>query len=545
VREIRLEFDGAAFVLRIMMARGSLVISNQLNNLFYKQCQCRAYSNSSHRNNIAIIGGGISALSLAYWLNRVNSHYNSRPGSITIIEQSNRLGGWINTHNYQGLSGDSYLFETGPRSLQFRGGLTTLQLIQQLNLQSNLVLANEATKNRYLYLNHNSIRQAFLMPNQINSTLTKFPLFGSIVRGIVKDFFSKPAATVNSSEYDESVHSFVSRRFNSAIADNLIDPLIAGIYAGDPKRLSIKNCLAILHQLEVKNGSVLRGMLFGKNKPVYSATEQELLASAWVKALRQAQIYSFEGGMEFLVNSLEQYLAGEGNVKFLTQTQVNNMKFGRDQIELALSNSNSLQQQSQAFDFVYTTTTAPQFAALLPAQHSQLSAKLGSIPYCSVYVVNLGYNSKVLQLHGFGLLAASSSNSDVLGITFDSDCFTKQNSNPNQSRLTVMIGGTRRVDLLTRSTAEITVIAIQAVKEILNIHETPDCINVSLQKNCIPQYNVGHSQQVKLINSSLQELNDREFKGVPRLNLLGASCCGVSLNDLIHNSKLAAMQYYA
>src|SRR5437762_1101962 len=95
--------------------------------------------------HVVILGAGISGLSSAWYLKR----QHGREIDITIIEKSSRCGGWIQT-----IDQDGFLFEQGPRSCRPSGsGIYTLQLIEELGIQKEVIVADQDSKLRYIYTN--------------------------------------------------------------------------------------------------------------------------------------------------------------------------------------------------------------------------------------------------------------------------------------------------------------------------------------------------------------------------------------------------------
>jgi len=91
---------------------------------------------------VAVLGGGISGLSLAYYLKKVVTGLN-----VTLIEKTNHAGGWIKTYK-----DEAVLFEQGPRGCRSGGtGFTTLELVEQLSLNSQLITSSSQAKTRFLY----------------------------------------------------------------------------------------------------------------------------------------------------------------------------------------------------------------------------------------------------------------------------------------------------------------------------------------------------------------------------------------------------------
>lgn len=209
-------------------------------------------------HSIAILGGGISGLTCAYYLKK---KYGSAI-ELTLFEKEKRLGGLIQTKKI-----DGFLFEGGPRSIRREDGEATLELIRDLGLEDQLLFAS--AKERYLLFN-GKLEKMF-----------SFPLMRGVLPGILNDLFA-----FKRSFEDESVHTFFSKRFSPLIADRFIDPLMKGIYAGDSKQLSVKACFPYL----MHHRSIILSSLFKKKK---------------------RGIVTLKGGVEVLVNKLSQTLSQE------------------------------------------------------------------------------------------------------------------------------------------------------------------------------------------------------------------------------------------
>ena len=147
-------------------------------------------------------------------------------------------------------------------------------------------------------------------------------------------------------------------------------------------------------------------------------------------------------------------------------------------------------------------------------------------------VVNLYYsNSSLLKLHGFGYLIPrsvpfSANPEFALGVIFDSDATIGQDTIPG-TKLTVMLGGHWWDNWVGYPDEEEGAsMAKSLLKRHLNIAEEPQAVNVSLQKDCIPQYTVGHESRMWQASEKLEQ-----FQG--RLRVAGNSYTGVGLNDCV------------
>lgn len=148
-------------------------------------------------------------------------------------------------------------------------------------------------------------------------------------------------------------------------------------------------------------------------------------------------------------------------------------------------------------------------------------------------VINLYYtNPNLLPVHGFGYLIPRTIPFDqnperALGVVFDSDAVVGQDTTAG-TRITVMMGGHWWDDWPAYpDEEEATHMAKTVLRRHLNIEVEPACVLASFQKDCIPQYTVGHHQRMQSAHQTLQD----EFKG--RLKVAGSSYTGVSINDCI------------
>jgi protoporphyrinogen/coproporphyrinogen III oxidase len=152
-------------------------------------------------------------------------------------------------------------------------------------------------------------------------------------------------------------------------------------------------------------------------------------------------------------------------------------------------------------------------------------------------VVNLYYaNPALLPVHGFGYLIPRSvpwtqNPERALGVVFDSDANIGQDTAPG-TKVTVMLGGHWWDDWSSYpDEAEGAAMAKAILKRHLKIEEEPVVVNVSLQRECIPQYTVGHEERMKKAHGELM----RAFKG--KLAVAGNSYTGVGLNDCVRAAR--------
>jgi oxygen-dependent protoporphyrinogen oxidase len=153
-----------------------------------------------------------------------------------------------------------------------------------------VVSADSNAYKRYIYLNG----QLEKVPQSLSEAWSS-PLTAGVFGAAAREMF-KPKSTST----DESVFAFIERRFGRHVAENLVDPMVAGIYSGDPKKLSVKSCFRLLHDLEREHGSVVKGMLKG----MLGRKKKAKVSPLYAKLQKAGGIYSFQGGMSTLTNAL-------------------------------------------------------------------------------------------------------------------------------------------------------------------------------------------------------------------------------------------------
>lgn len=450
------------------------------------------------KRHFVVLGAGISGLALGWFL-------RERFGddiSLTILEKSPHEGGWIRSQYCQ-----DFLFENGPRSCRTKGnGIATLQLIESLGLQADVIAASPSAQQRFLYID-NKLQK---LPSGLFSFL-KSPLMQGMLPGLYRDWRFGVKC-----DGDESVYHFISRRLGHDIAERLMDPLVSGIYAGNIRQLSMQACFPDIFNKVKSKGSILNSMWAGLFK---KADPQKL--SPFVRTAAKHPLFTLRQGMGMLTKSLAEVLKN----CIMFNCSAKSLVFNHAKVEIDIGSGQTLYA-----DHVFSAVPDHALRHLI----DPLKVLVPVVPGASVAVVNMGWKEKVLNRQGFGYLVPSSEKEDVLGVVWDSEAFPQQNGSREETRLTVMLGGVNRPDIPLKQEDEIIELALKAISRHLGIKRCPDVIRVSIAIDAIPQYQVGHTGRV----NELREKIDDEFGC--RLHLAGSSWDGVSVNDCVANAKKMA-----
>src|SRR5947209_5171308 len=186
-------------------------------------------------NSVGIVGGGITGLVSAYRLKR-------RGVSVMLYEVSSRAGGPV-----QSFRRDGFLAEAGPNTM-LDTSEAVLSLIHDLGLESHRIYASERSKNRFIVRGGKPVAMPLSPQTFLSSPLFSF---GAKMRLLREPFIGQYKQVK-----EESVADFVRRRLGQEFLDYTIDPFVAGVYAGDPEKLSVNHAFPKLYALEEKYGSL-------------------------------------------------------------------------------------------------------------------------------------------------------------------------------------------------------------------------------------------------------------------------------------------------
>ena len=445
---------------------------------------------SNSRGLTVIIGGGISGLAAAHDLARSGINY-------TIVEKRPRLGGVIETQRLDGC-----VLEGGPDSFISQKP-EALALIDELGLGGEVIGSNDQTRITYILRHLGLVRLPegvqMIVPSRIWPMVTT-PLLGWGTKlRMALEMLRQPRR-----HQDRSVADFVIDHFGHETLDYLAEPLLAGVYGGDPTELSVVSVLPRFAEMEAKHGSLVRAVLKNRQRSSGGATLFRTLA----------------GGLGMLVDKL-----GEGACFHRGEAQT--IERDADGFRVRVDGDWMRAQQ------VILACPAWCASALVSALDPVLSARLAEIPYTSSATVSLGYRASEFdgRRAGHGFLIPKKERRRMAACTFVTEKFAHR-APADRVVLRCFFGGAADEAALNESDESMVEMARDELQRILGLTATPLFRWVSRWPRSMAQYTVGHADRWKEIQS--------RAAAIPGLYLAGNGYTGIGIPDCIRMGRQAA-----
>ncbi|WP_223700784.1 protoporphyrinogen oxidase [Sutcliffiella deserti] len=459
---------------------------------------------NEEKKRVFIIGGGITGLSAAYYLLKEIKEKNLNM-EVTLIEASNRLGGKIQT-----IKKDGYTIERGPDSFLERK-TSAAKLAKDVGLESQLT--NNATGQAYILLKG----QLYPMPEgAVMGIPTKLSPF--VTTGLFSPMGKMRAAAdlilpASGNKDDQSLGSFFRRRLGDEVVENLIEPLLSGIYAGDIDKLSLQATFPQFQQVEQKYRSLILGMKQTTPKKPADAPK-----------LKKGMFLTLTGGLQSLVDAMEEQLVG---VKVLKAVKVDHIeKYGDYSYGISLSNG-----EIMTADNIIITT--PHFATASMLQNFKAVAPLEKMKSTTVATVAMAFDKSAIteEIEGTGFVVSRNSDYTITACTWTHKKWLHTTPN-GKVLLRCYVGRVGEEAIVEQSDEEIKQVVLDDLNKIMNISALPEFTIITRWKQAMPQYAVGHKKM-------LDDIKDRLTEEMPGVFLAGSSFEGVGIPDCIDQGVAA------
>ena len=464
---------------------------------------------------LTIIGGGIAGLSAAYYATKQAKEQNI-PLELTLLEADSRWGGKITTDRV-----DGFVIEGGPDTF-----LATkpwaMALCKELGLGERLHGTNPDQKNTYVLHKDELVSLpdglAMMIPGKVMPMLTTRLLNPLQKLRIGLDFI----LPTRKGDEDESLGNFITRRMGRATYENLIEPLMSGIYAGDGDQLSLASTFPYLRDFEHKYGSLARGAM-----KMYRARVKSQKNTGSRSVFRTPTT-----GLAEIVEALVKYLEESGATLQLN-TPVSRITHHASTYQVELDDGTTLET-----DALVLATPAYVTGQLLGSLFPELGSVLKSIPYVSTATVSLAYKADALPraLDGYGYVIPRREGRKALACTWTSTKFPHR-APAGHALVRVFVGRAGQEDDIVWDDEKLLEIAREELELTLGITAEPLVSRVFIWEKAMPQYNLGHPEKLAAIDAALAEM--------PNIALAGNGYRGIGIPDCINSGELAAKKILA
>jgi len=444
---------------------------------------------------VVILGGGIAGLTAAF--------RRASAGETIVLEAGPRAGGSIRT-----IREDGFTLECGPNTL--RTTEAAERLLADLGLELQTVKADSKAP-RWI-VRGGSPRAVVPGPaalfNKVFTTKGKLRL-------LWEPFVAPRPAVLE----DESVHSFFARRFGEEAAVYGAGPMVSGVYAGDPRSLSMRSAFPKLWEAEGAAGSVVRGFLRKKEKKGATRT------------------LTFNGGLYTLIETLQSRLGERPGFRLEMNAAVVAIEGPRTPAPPS-RRWTVRTADGRAFDadVLVSTLSAPADARLFDGVLTRSAAALALVPYSPVTVVMQAYRAPASPRdapHGFGGLIPQVEGFRSLGILYPASLFTGRA--PEGFVLTTsFLGGA--LDRALASAPDVDLLAVASAEVARFFPRLGPAARswIARWPEAIPQLPLGHHRTLAALEQDLAAL-DAVAPGA--LHVTGGFCDGIALGERIASGE--------
>jgi protoporphyrinogen/coproporphyrinogen III oxidase len=445
-----------------------------------------------------IVGGGISGLSTAYYLAKRNL-------PSTIIESRPRLGGVIQTDRIHGCT-----LEAGPDSF-LSAKPAALDLIRDLGLAGDVIGSNDHLRVTFVRRNGRLVPLPdglmMMVPTKILPLVTTPLLSLGTKARMGMELLRAPKLRAG----DESVAEFVREHYGQEAVDYLAEPLLSGIYGGDPTQLSVRAVLPRFVELSQKYGSLTKGVLASRAQQKSQGPPAPLFRT-------------LKGGLGQLVDAVTASINSHNEV---VQDRAQTVERTGAGFRVRLSG-----------DWVETShlvlaCEAHSAAILLAALDPEASKLLGTVGYSSSMIVALGFNAADFARPpaGFGFLVPKKERRRLVALTWVGTKFSYRVPE-GQIVARCFLGGMEDAGVLAESDDAVLAEVLRELRDIAGVTATPTFTQITRWPRSMAQYLVGHPARMAELRARVTQ--------IPNLHLAGNAYDGIGIPDCIRLGKTAA-----
>ncbi len=431
-----------------------------------------------------------------------------------MLERSARCGGALET-----IRRDGFVIETGADSFLSEKPAAA-KLARRLGLVIELIPTRETYRKTYV------VRAGRLVEIPAGFSLLAPAHLGPVFRSSLFSPLGKmrialePFIAARTSNDDESLESFVTRRLGHEVLERVAQALAGGIYTADPKRLSMTATMPRFVEMERRHGSVVKGM---------RAAADARAANTDTSGARWSLFQSFKNGMA----TLPEALAARLGASIRKGAEVVDVSRNGDAWRLALADGDSIHA-----DAVICAAPAYAAARIVATIAPAVAKTLGEISYASAATVNLTFRDSDFDgpPRAFGFVVPAIEHRRIIAGSFSS--FKFEGRAPAGAILArAFVGGEMSHEMMSLSDDEMVAAVRDEFRALLGVSAAPGFAEVRRWPDSMPQYEVGHLARVAEI--------ERAVADIPAFAIAGAAYRGVGIPDCIRSGEDAADAIFA
>lgn len=411
---------------------------------------------------VVVAGAGISGLALAFELRRLGV-------PVRVLESDGRAGGKIESDHR-----DGYLCERGPASyLDRSGGIAALA--QALGIDRRVIWASAAAERRLVASGAHLHDTPRTVGEFARSRL--LPWSAKLRAGL--DLLLPRGASARGQ--DESVAAFARRRLGAVAGERLLQPLVSGLYAGEPEKVSLPSAFPWVAAMERDRRSFLVAM------------RRELAAA---KGKSAPHLASFEGGLDELTSALALALGQDLRLR----ARVCSIARAQAGFEVAVEEQGAV--ATVAAEAVVMAIPAHVGCNVTAALDGSIADTLAQIPYVPVTLVHLGYPASAFArpLDAYGFFVPPSEPLRILGGVFPSQFFARR-APSGFHLLSIRTGGARHSEAFTMPDEQLVALADGEVRGLAGLGAPPAFVHIVRHERALPQYTLGHRDRVAALEA--------------------------------------------
>ena len=462
---------------------------------------------------VVVIGGGITGLAAAHRLIERGGR-DGMPPSVVILEADDRAGGQIRTERHE-----DFLFEGGPDALvaQKPAGVALCERIGLGPELRDLRGRHGGTQVFHRGRLHR-VPDGFLMmaPTRLGPVLrSSLFSFRGKLRMACEPFIARRPATCD----DESLASFVSRRFGREVLERVAEPVMAGLFTADADRLSLRMTMPRFLDLEAADGSVTRGLR--------RAARAHASPRPFGHGTGRGGFVAVEGGLSRIVEALLARLP-QGCVRTGARVAGAEALPATGDWAVRLASGETLRAGAVLF-----ACPAEEAARALRVQDGQLADELTRLRYASCATVNIAYRRVDVRarLLGFGFFVPRTEDLPILACSYVSEKFARR-APAGTAVFRAFLGGSTRPLALDVDDAGLIRQTHETLRRILSIHGEPMLAKVYRSPRAMPQFDVGARTSIETIQA--------RAGAHPGLFLAGSVAGAFGLPDCIRSGEETA-----